>query len=181
MIPQPPSTQVDTFHAAIAVNNLGQLGLSWTASNATTDPQMEYGLFNPATATLTTGVHKLGPPLPYVDQDQGGPSMSWADYSDIQLDPNGCRFWAAATLVGTTPGSTISGTVEDRDAWIGVIPFNCFTTDMNLSGFTDTYDMARYTSFFASADERADTNADGAIDDSDMANFVNAYDAATGP
>lgn len=180
VIPQPPSTQVDTFHAAIAVNNLGQLGLSWTASNATTDPQMEYGLFKPATSTLTTGVHVFGPSLPYVDQDQGGPSMVWADYSDIQLDPVGCRFYATATLVGTTPGSTIAGTVEDRDAWIGIIPFNCFTTDMNMSGFTDTYDMMMYTGFYTAGDKRADTNADGEVDAGDMATFTDAYDKATG-
>ena len=158
VLPQP--AHQDTYHSAIAVNNLAKLGVSWTRSDATTYPQMEYGIYNPATSTLTQGVHSTGPAATAPWDDQDHPAFRWADYADIQLDPNGCRFWAACTLIGTTPGS-VPGTIEDRDAWIGTIPFNCFTTDMNMSGFTDTYDLMMYADYFTTGDTRADTNADG--------------------
>jgi len=176
-VPETPQTQVDTFHAALAVNREGRIGLSWTASNAQTHPQLEYGVVNPLLNTLPVSVHVTGPGGAYVDPDLCCGVQSWADYSDIQADPSGCRFFAAGTLVGTTPG--MGGTFADRDAWITEIPVNCFVSqlgDFGGDGSTTTGDMLDYLDAYAAGHWSTDQDDDDDVDATDAALYADAYD-----
>jgi hypothetical protein len=67
-------------------------------------------------------------------------------YGDMQADPGFCRFWSTHTLAEDA---------DEREVWLFKKPYNCFTTDLNMSGSTDTYDMMLYTNYYTAGDERA--------------------------
>jgi len=136
--------------------------------------------FNSSYAITSTQALAPAPTLP----DQGFLNSRWALYADLQFDPatgpGSCNWrWSTHTLVD---GDATADT-QVRDVWLyrqnqaGI----CFQTDLNADGFTDPIDMALYQDFYLQSDLRADTDADEVVDPIDLINYVNAYDAATGP
>jgi len=89
----------------------------------------------------------------------------------------GRRFFAAGTLVGTTPG--MGGTFADRDAWITEIPVNCFVSqlgDFGGDGSTTTGDMLDYLDAYAAGHWSTDQDDDDDVDATDAALYADAYD-----
>jgi hypothetical protein len=123
------------FMPALAVDRNGDLAVTYTKSNSTTNPQIKYAgrLAGDPANTLAQTEQTL---IDGTGSQSGncGPSACtrWGDYSGMALDPNGCTFWMAGEYYATTglndltrigafhyPGcttvgnGTLSGTVTD--------------------------------------------------------------------
>jgi hypothetical protein len=154
------------YHPVAGVTRTGQLYVEYTFSSSTIDQRIVRArIDNTYTAVADFELVQLGPSAGYGEVDD-----RWALYGDMQADPDFCRFWSTHTLVEDA---------DEREVWLFKKPYNCFTTDLNMSGSTDPYDMMMYTDYFTAGDQRADTDADGRVDAIDMLNFVDAYDRAT--
>ncbi|MFI4916611.1 MAG: hypothetical protein ACIAS6_08920 [Phycisphaerales bacterium JB060] len=159
------------YHPVLGVSRTGQLFIEYTFSEDMIDQKIVRAtISNSYSSVAAYQLMQSGPTAGYdpsPDYDE-----RWALYGDMQTDPTACRFWSTHTLVDTA---------TRRDVWLFAKGFGCFQTDMNLDGGTDPIDMMEYTSAYMRGDRRADTDADMVIDAADLANFVDAYDAATGP
>jgi Carboxypeptidase regulatory-like domain len=123
------------FMPALAVDRVGDLAVTYTKSNSTTNPQIKYAgrlasdplnTFGQTEQTLIDGTG--------AQSGNCGPSACtrWGDYSGMALDPNGCEFWMSGEYYAVTglnhqtrigsfhyPGctpvgnGTLSGTVTD--------------------------------------------------------------------
>lgn len=92
------------------------------------------------------------------------------------------RAWSSFVLPGTfVLCAGVLGQRSPIDTVEKGLSFSCFTTNLNADDGTDSYDMVLYNDLFLSGHRRADTDANDQIDTTDMANFIDAYDAATGP
>ena len=158
----------DCYLPVLGVTRSGQVYIQYTFSNSTTYPKIMRAILNNSySGVASTVVAQSGPAAPY-----GSQLDLWGLYGDMQADPTGCAFWSTHTLVDTA---------SSRSAWLIKTPFNCFQTDLNADGSTDPFDLVLYQNLFHDGARRADTDADGEVDLTDMATFINAYDAATGP
>ncbi|MFI4916805.1 MAG: hypothetical protein ACIAS6_09915 [Phycisphaerales bacterium JB060] len=156
------------YHPVIGVTRTGRLYVEYTFSSPTVDQRIVRAQIDNSYGGVAAYEQvEFGPSLGYGEVDD-----RWALYGDMQADPEFCRFWSTHTLAEDN---------DEREVWLFKKPYNCFQTDMNLDGTTDTYDMMLFTDYYTAGDERADTNADGQIDSTDMADYLSAYDAATGP
>jgi hypothetical protein len=150
------------FMPALAVDRAGDMGVVYSKSNATTNPQIKYAgrLFSDPLNTLGQDEQTL------IDGTGaqsgscgGGTCIRWGDYSGMALDPNGCEFWMANEYYVTTglndltrigsfhyPGctpvgnGTLSGTVTD-----GTSPLRGVT--VSLGNRTTTTDPTGAYSF----------------------------------
>ena len=146
------------FMPALAVDRSGDLAITYTKSNAVTNPQIKYAgrlAGDPANTlpqTEQTLIDGTG-----AQSGNCGPSACtrWGDYSGMALDPNGCEFWMSGEYYATTglnhqtrigsfhyPGcttvgnGTLSGTVTDGTSPISgaTVALGSRTTTTNGSG-----------------------------------------------
>jgi hypothetical protein len=174
------TTGGDCYHPAIGVTPQGVAIIEYTFSNDSTWPQVRRAtLGNTYTSVASNTTVRLGP----VNYSYSPSNDKWADYSDMQLDPSGCRLWSVHTLVhnpGGQPPSMIT-TTDDRDIWVFEVPGNCNNSNLNFDEGTDAYDLALFNSFYSTGARRVDMNVDGTTDAADAAIYADAYDAATQP
>lgn len=168
------------YHPVLGVSTGGLMTIEYTYSALGVPQEIRRQRFDASHTPIGSATTlRTGP-------SQGYQGPRWALWGDLQFDPNpatgpgACNWlWSTHTLVDED--ATSSSTI--RDVWLfrkASTPF-CFQTDLNQNGFTDLADMALYTDYYAAGDPRADTDADGQVDAIDMLNYVDAYDAATGP
>jgi hypothetical protein len=168
------------YHPVLGVSTGGLMTIEYTYSALGVPQEIRRQRFDASHTPIGSATTlRTGP-------SQGHQGPRWALWGDLQFDPNpatgpgACNWlWSTHTLVDED--ATSSSTI--RDVWLfrkASTPF-CFQTDLNQNGFTDLADMALYTDYYAAGDPRADTDADGQVDAIDMLNYVDAYDAATGP
>ena len=146
------------FMPALAVDRSGDLAITYTKSNATTNPQIKYAgrLAGDPANTLGQDEQTLINGTGAQSGSCGGSAcVRWGDYSGMALDPNGCEFWMAGeyyaanglndlTRIGafhypgcTTVGNgTLSGTVTDGSSAIAgaTVALGSRTTTTNGSG-----------------------------------------------
>jgi hypothetical protein len=93
------------FMPALAVDRAGDLAVTYTKSNSTTNPQIKYAgrlasdplnTFGQAEQTLIDGTGAQS------GNCGGAACVRWGDYSGMSLDPNGCEFWMAGEYFATT-------------------------------------------------------------------------------
>ena len=123
------------FMPALAVDRNGDMAITYTKSNATTNPQIKYAgrLAGDPVNTLGQTEQTLIDGTGAQSGNCGGAACTrWGDYSGMALDPNGCEFWMTGEYYATTglnhqtrigafhfPGcttvgnGTLSGTVTD--------------------------------------------------------------------
>src|SRR5580765_8385277 len=163
------------FMPALAVDRNGDLAITYTKSNATTNPQIKYAgrLAGDPANTLPQSEQTL---IDGTGSQSGncGPSACtrWGDYSGMALDPNGCQFWMSGEYYATTglnhqtrigafhyPGcapvgnGTLSGTVTDGTSPISgaTVTLGSRTTTTNGSGqYSFTVPAGTYPSLTAS-------------------------------
>lgn len=168
------------YHPVLGVSTGGLMTIEYTYSSSTDEQEIRRARFNSSYAITSTTTLETGPGEGYTYGDR------WALYGDLQFDPNpatgsgACNWlWSTHTLVD----EDATDDTDIRDVWLfrkASTPF-CFQTDMNSNGFTEMDDMVMYNNLFLQEDARADTDADGVVDATDMANYLDAYDKATGP
>ena len=110
------------------------------------------------------------------------PNQGWADFNEMQLDPDRCRLWSVDTLVhADTSGGTPPATTLKRDVWLFENRFAelCFTPDFNRNLLVDPGDAILFNYYFVNQDTRADVNADGDVNAIDAAIFLERYTAGT--
>lgn len=174
------------YNPVIGVTRTGQAYIEYTFSSHTHKQRIQRAALNSTyTGIVSTTTLQLGPDMEHEGVPINGPR--WALYADMQADPSttaNCKWlFSTHTLVNDIGDPPSSFATPRRDIWLfrkGFTPF-CFQTDMNQSGFTDPFDMMMYTDYYMQGDSRADTDDDGSVDVTDMATFIDAYDAATGP
>lgn len=164
---QQPATG-DCYHPVLGVTRSGQVFIEYTFSNATTNQRiLRAQLGNSYNSVAATTVLQVGPSTAYASDDD-----RWALYGDMQADPTECKLWSTHTLVEDA---------ATREVWLFEKGYTCFTTNLNADEGTDPYDMLIYNDLFLRGLRRADTDADDVIDATDMATFIDAYNAATRP
>ena len=170
------------YHPVLGVSKDGLMTIEYTQSATGAQQEIRRQRFDASYAPLgVTTTLRTGPAAGY-----GSSEDRWALWGDLQFDPvvgqSICdRLWSTHTLVEEAATSS----TDIRDVWLfrqnqSATGF-CFQTDMNQSGFTDPIDMMMYTDYYMQGDERADTDFDGYVDATDMANYLDAYDRATSP
>jgi hypothetical protein len=146
------------FMPALAVDRNGDLAITYTKSNSTTNPQIKYAgrLAGDPVNTLGQTEQTLIDGTGAQSGNCGGSACTrWGDYSGMSLDPNGCTFWMSGEYYATTglnhqtrigsfhyPGcttvgnGTLSGTVTDGANPISgaTIALGSRTTTTNGSG-----------------------------------------------
>lgn len=174
------TTAGDCYHPVIGVTPQGAAIIEYTFSNGDTWPQVRRAaLGNTYTSVASNTTVRQGP----VNYSYTPSNGRWADYSDMQLDPSGCRLWSVHTLVhnpGGQPPVTITIT-DKRDVWLIEIPGNCQNANLNFDEFVDLLDLSLFYGLYAAGARRVDMDTDGRIDSADEALFLNAYQEATGP
>ncbi|HSC50007.1 MAG TPA: carboxypeptidase-like regulatory domain-containing protein [Gaiellaceae bacterium] len=93
------------FMPALAVDRAGDLAITYTKSNSTTNPQIKYAgrLAGDPANTLGQGEQTLVDGTGAQSGNCGGSAcVRWGDYSGMALDPNGCEFWMAGEYYATT-------------------------------------------------------------------------------
>ena len=143
---------------ALAVDRNGDLAVTYTKSNSTTNPQIKYAgrLAGDPVNTLAQTEQTLIDGTGSQSGNCGASACTrWGDYSGMALDPNGCEFWMSGEYYATTglnhqtrigafhyPGcttvgnGTLSGTVTDGANPISgaTIALGSRTTTTNGSG-----------------------------------------------
>ena len=146
------------FMPALAVDRNGDLAITYTKSNATTNPQIKYAgrlAGDPANTLPQTEQTLIDGTGSQSGNCGGAACVRWGDYSGMALDPNGCQFWMSGEYYATTglnhqtrigafhyPGctnignGTLSGTVTDGANPISgaAIALGSRTTTTNGSG-----------------------------------------------
>jgi hypothetical protein len=163
------------FMPALAVDRNGDLAITYTKSNSTTNPQIKYaGRLggDPANTLAQTEQTLIDGTGAQSGNCGGAPCTRWGDYSGMALDPNGCEFWMTGeyyataglnhqTRIGsfhypgcTTIGNgTLSGTVTDGTNPIAgaTIALGSRITTTNGSGqYSFTVPAGTYASLTAS-------------------------------
>jgi hypothetical protein len=163
------------FVPALAVDRAGNLAITYTKSNSTTNPQIKY-----AGRLAGDPVNTLGQTEQTLIDGTGAQSGAcgssactrWGDYAGMSLDPNGCEFWMTGeyyatnglndlTRIGSfhyptcTPvgNGTLSGTVTDGSSPIAgaTVALGNRTTATNGSGiYSFTVPAGTYASLTAS-------------------------------
>src|SRR5690349_4642132 len=163
------------FMPAAAVDRNGDLAITYTKSNSTTNPQIKYAgrLAGDPVNTLAQTEQTLIDGTGAQSGTCGGAACTrWGDYSGMALDPNGCEFWTTSEYYATTglnhqtrigsfhyPGcatvgnGTLSGTVTDGTNPISgaVVSLGSRTTTTDGSGnYSFTVPAGTYPSLAAS-------------------------------
>jgi integrase len=162
------------FQPALAVDHMGDLGITYTKSNASTFPQI---MFNgqqagvDPTNTLGTESTLIAGTGAQSGNCGGAACVRWGDYAGMELDPDGCEFWMTdeyfavsglndLTRIGSfhypscTPvgNGTLSGTVTDgTNPLMGVtVSLGSRTTTTDISGaYSFTVPAGTYPSLLA--------------------------------
>src|SRR6185436_19932669 len=151
------------FMPAAAVDRNGDLAITYTKSNSTTNPQIKYA-GRLAGDPVNTGAQS--------GNCGSSACTRWGDYSGMALDPNGCEFWMTGEYFATTglnhqtrigsfhyPGcstvgnGTLSGLVTDgTNPLAGVtLTLGSRTTTTNASGqYSFTLTAGTYPTLSAS-------------------------------
>jgi hypothetical protein len=122
------------FSPALAVDRNGDMGITYTKSNSTTNPQIMFDgrLAGDTANTLGTENTLMAGTGAQSGNCGSSTCIRWGDYAGMELDPDGCEFWMTGeyyatsglndlTRIGSfhypscTPvgNGTISGTVTD--------------------------------------------------------------------
>lgn len=161
----------DFYHPVIGVTRDGVAYIEYTYSDGSDYPRMErVKLTSDYSAVDTTTAVEDGAQRSY---ELGG----WADFSDMQADPDLCKLWSVHTLVSDVDPGT--GQTDKRDIWLFEMPYSCFTPDMNGNSMVESGDAALYNTYYDGEDPRADANGNGEVDVYDMLIFLDAYSAGT--
>lgn len=167
----------DRYHPAIGLTPAGVAYVEYTYSSSTVWPEVRRVELNSGYTGIVGSevVIQSGVATAYADSES-----QWADFNEMQLDPAGCRLWSVDTLVhADTSGNPPPPTTTKRDVWLfenRFTPF-CFTPDMNGNGMLESHDAMLYNDYYAQQDERADADANGDVNVSDMAVFLDAFTA----
>lgn len=175
-------TEGHCYHPVMGVSAAGLMTIEYTYSSSTDAQEIRRAVFNSSYAITSDTALETGPVYGY--EYFSSDTDRWALYGDLQFDPavgaGACNWlWSTHTLVD----ENATDDTDIRDVWLfrqNHAGF-CFQTDMNQNGFTEFDDMVMYNNLFLQEDARADTDADGVVDATDMANYLDAYDKATGP
>ena len=92
------------FMPALAVDRAGDLAVTYTKSNATTNPQVKYAGRLPGDPLNTLGQSEqtLIDGTGAQSGNCGGSACTrWGDYAGMALDPNGCEFWMTGEYYAT--------------------------------------------------------------------------------
>ncbi|MEQ8843285.1 MAG: hypothetical protein RIB58_00400 [Phycisphaerales bacterium] len=169
----------DCYHPVIGVTPQGVAVIEYTYSNANSWPQIRRATLSNTYSSVGSDVLVRPGPINY---SYSPANDKWADFSDMQADPSGCRLWSVHTLVhdpgGPTPGMIT--TINERDVWVIEVPGNCNNANLNGDSQVDLYDMSMFTDLFATGARRVDMDTDGDTDSTDAALYQAAYDAAAG-
>ena len=125
---------------------------------------------------------QAGPDTAYVADDFDATESfygGWADFADMQSDPDGCGFFSVHPLVHTDDPEPCQ--INARDVWLFELAAYCNNANLNGDTVVDLYDMAMFNDLFAAGARRVDMNTDGTTDATDAALYNAAYDAATSP
>jgi hypothetical protein len=149
------------FQPALAVDRVGDMAVTYTKSNSTTNPQVMYEgrLAGDPANTLGTEATLMAGTGAQSGMCGTSTCVRWGDYAGMELDPNGCEFWMTGEYFATTglndqtrigsfhyPGcttvgnGTLSGTVTD-----GASPISGAT--VTLGSRTTTSDGSGQYSF----------------------------------
>ena len=122
------------FQPALAVDRMGDMAVTYTKSNAVTNPSIMYNgrLAGDASNSLGTEATLRAGTGAQSGNCGGSACVRWGDYAAMELDPNGCEFWMTGEYYATNglndltrigsfhfPGctpvgnGTLSGTVTD--------------------------------------------------------------------
>jgi integrase len=162
------------YQPALAVDHAGDMGMTYTESNATTNPKV---MFNGRLASDPLNTLGTESTLIAGTGSQSGncgtsACVRWGDYAGMELDPDGCEFWMTGEYFATSglndltrigsfhyPGctpignGTLSGTVTD-----GTNPISGAT--VTLGSRTTTTDPSGNYSFTVPAGTYASLLAD---------------------
>ena len=171
----------DRYHPVIAVSPQGVAYIEYTYSDATTYPQIRRALLsNSYTSVASDVLVQAGPDTAYIADDfSSTDNGGWADFADMQSDPDGCGFWSVHTLVHTADPEPCQ--INARDVWLFELDENCLNANLNGDSVVDLFDMALFNDLFATGARRVDMDTSGTIDATDATLFQNAYQEATGP
>jgi hypothetical protein len=161
------------YQPSLAVDHIGDMAMTYTESNATTDPKVMYDgrLAGDAANTLQTESTLIAGTGAQSGNCGTSACVRWGDYAGMELDPNGCEFWMTGEYYITTglndqtrigsfhyPGctplgnGTLSGTVTDGTNPISgaTITLGSRMTTTNGSGaYSFTVPAGTYSSLLA--------------------------------
>jgi hypothetical protein len=92
------------FQPALAVDRSGDMAVTYTKSNSTTNPQVKYSgrLAGDPLNTLETESTLVNGTGSQSGNCGGAACVRWGDYAGMELDPNGCEFWMTGEYFATT-------------------------------------------------------------------------------
>jgi hypothetical protein len=162
------------YQPALAVDRSGDMAMTYTESNSTTDPKVMYNgrlVGDPVNTLGTESTLIAGTGAQSGTCGSASPCIRWGDYAGMELDPNGCEFWMTGeyyavnglndlTRIGSfhypgcTPvgNGTLSGTVTNGTNPIAgaTIALGSRTTTTNGSGvYSFTVPAGTYPSLLA--------------------------------
>ncbi|MDX6481376.1 MAG: hypothetical protein QOG85_1886 [Gaiellaceae bacterium] len=91
------------FQPALAIDRLGDMAMTYTKSNATTNPLIMYNgrLAGDPANTLGTESTLIAGTGAQSGNCGGSACVRWGDYAGMELDPNGCEFWMTGEYYAT--------------------------------------------------------------------------------
>ena len=169
------------YHPVIAVSPQGVAYIEYTYSDDSTFPQIRRALLSSNyTSVASDTLVQAGPDTAYIADDfSSSDNGGWADFADMQSDPDGCGFWSVHTLVTDTDTSVCQ--VNARSVWLFELAANCENANLNFDGGVDVLDMALFNDLYSTGARRVDMNVDGTTDATDAILYQSTYDAATRP
>jgi len=166
----------DSYHPVIAVTPQGVAYIEYTHSGTTTWPQIRRArLSNDYASVVSDTLVQAGPATAYIADDFSSTNNGgWADFADMQADPDDCGLWSVHTLVSQTDLPVCQ--VNARSVWLFENSGNCNNANLNGDDSVDVYDMALFSDYYDAGARRVDMNTDGTTDAADAAQYADAYD-----
>jgi hypothetical protein len=92
------------YQPALAVDRVGDMAVTYTESNSTTNPKVMYDgrLAGDPTNTLEAEQTLIAGTGSQSGKCGTSTCVRWGDYAGMELDPNGCEFWMVGEYFATT-------------------------------------------------------------------------------
>jgi hypothetical protein len=156
-----------TFFPAIAVNNVGAVGLVYGRSSSTQNPTLEIAGRLPCDPLGTLGTSTV---VAGGTNSPSGTNVRWGDYFALVVDPaDGTTFWGI-------------GEIQSASGWTTeVVSFRVKrAADLNDDGAVDAADLSTLLADWGNAGP-ADLDGNGVVDAPDLSQLLADWGACTSP
>jgi len=156
-----------TFFPAIAVNNVGAVGLVYGRSSSTQNPTLEIAGRLPCDPLGTLGTSTV---VAGGTNSPSGTNVRWGDYFALVVDPvDGTTFWGI-------------GEIQSASGWTTeVVSFRVErAADLNGDGAVDAADLSTLLADWGNAGP-ADLDGNGVVDAPDLSQLLADWGACTSP